>query len=684
MRLFPESPAPETAVWVVMGLMAVLLFFLAAAVSALLIRQKRCRWLLLSLPALALLYFMEQCIGMTLGGYAHTQAAIGIAARFAALPDRLLLSLLLMLTALLSLLLMSIRRHEAERITSMSVKEAIDSLPDGICCYMHGGHVLLANRSMQEFCLRATGEALMDGEVFFARLRSGLLSPGCRTVKVVTVGSDPVTVLPDGRAWKIRMQEIPFERHRVNMLAAFDITETYQKTEKLRAMQQKVAVLSSHLARVNEEIVALTVEQEMLSAKLRLHDELGSNLLAMKRYCLAGGTAQELAEITRQLQRNVSFLKSDPAAGRDEYELLFEIAGRMGLAISVTGALPQTEPQKHIVAVAIHECSTNTLRHAHGDALAIRVTEDAERYITEFSGNGEPAAGEVEEKGGLSSLRALTEKAGGTMEIRTQPSFLVLRNAVAKGTKDSSGTDYDEYTFANIRLQVDKTVQLLTTAPKFCTVSFNTGGGSAVAAQTVVSGQTATRPADPGREGYVFDGWYADGAFSAAFNFAAPVTADITVYARWLSQGGTSAASGGGQNPSSNAGTGSSSSSGSSSSGGGQSTSSGAGAVRSSSAGGVSSGGGQCLPGRRSERGLRDRRGRQLCCGRSAECRCCGRGSGRAGCGFRDGSAGSLTQGRYRRPQGSVAGADSCVPARFRRGDDLRHPAQRLSMDALL
>ena len=63
------------------------------------------------------------------------------------------------------------------------------------------------------------------------------------------------------------------------------------------------------------------------------------------------------------------------------------------------------------------------------------------------------------------------------------------------------------------------------------TVTFDSAGGSAVESQTVANGDAATKPADPVLEGFEFQGWYtADGA---AYDFATPVTASITLYAHW-------------------------------------------------------------------------------------------------------------------------------------------------------
>lgn len=69
------------------------------------------------------------------------------------------------------------------------------------------------------------------------------------------------------------------------------------------------------------------------------------------------------------------------------------------------------------------------------------------------------------------------------------------------------------------------------------TVTFEANGGTPVPeAQTVADGGKATKPANPTRSGFVFDGWYADATFAAAFDFGAPITADVTVYAKWTEE----------------------------------------------------------------------------------------------------------------------------------------------------
>jgi uncharacterized repeat protein (TIGR02543 family) len=73
-----------------------------------------------------------------------------------------------------------------------------------------------------------------------------------------------------------------------------------------------------------------------------------------------------------------------------------------------------------------------------------------------------------------------------------------------------------------------------------CTVTFNAQGGSAVASQNAGEDGRITQPANPTRAGYTFGGWYKEAACTTPWNFTTDaVTANITLYAKWIEEGVT-------------------------------------------------------------------------------------------------------------------------------------------------
>jgi len=68
------------------------------------------------------------------------------------------------------------------------------------------------------------------------------------------------------------------------------------------------------------------------------------------------------------------------------------------------------------------------------------------------------------------------------------------------------------------------------------TVRFSTGDGSAIPAQHIKYSKTAEKPAEPIYPKYRFGGWYNDRTYTDEYNFATEVTANITIYAKWILQ----------------------------------------------------------------------------------------------------------------------------------------------------
>lgn len=69
------------------------------------------------------------------------------------------------------------------------------------------------------------------------------------------------------------------------------------------------------------------------------------------------------------------------------------------------------------------------------------------------------------------------------------------------------------------------------------TVTFESNGGSGVAALCALYETTIAKPDDPTRAGYTFTGWYKNEGFTETWDFATdPVTSGTTLYAKWTAK----------------------------------------------------------------------------------------------------------------------------------------------------
>ena len=98
--------------------------------------------------------------------------------------------------------------------------------------------------------------------------------------------------------------------------------------------------------------------------------------------------------------------------------------------------------------------------------------------------------------------------------------FINDEDGIAEGTITSNKILLD-YNGATLRFykQVDYTV---------------TYDGFDDLTEKVTNGKTATEPTVTNKENYNFAGWYMDKARTKPFNFDTPITADTTVYAKWI------------------------------------------------------------------------------------------------------------------------------------------------------
>lgn len=67
-------------------------------------------------------------------------------------------------------------------------------------------------------------------------------------------------------------------------------------------------------------------------------------------------------------------------------------------------------------------------------------------------------------------------------------------------------------------------------------MTFDSNGGSTLEPVEIENGKTLTEQEAPTKDGYRFDGWYTDSELTQSFDFSTPITADMTLYAKWAKE----------------------------------------------------------------------------------------------------------------------------------------------------
>lgn len=318
-----------------------------------------------------------------------------------------------------------LRTWRARHITPLAIKESMDLLPEGFCFGDAAGVPVMVNLAMDIISDELLGGPLTNMEQFWQLLTE-------RRDADAGDGDAPILRMQDGRMLRFRRRGLP---PAYTEITAVDITEQYEAMTRLRTESMRLEAMKRRLIRYGEDVAATTRQQEILAAKIAVHDDMGHVLLATKHY-LDEPADSDLTEIGNLWRKTIDMFRSGSAPERepDAAATLIRAAHAVGVEAVVDGDMPAERTARNIVINALHETITNTLRHAHGDGLRLVIRETADFYSVTVTNNGVPPTAPIRETGGLRLLRQMTETAGGTMDISLSPAFS-LTLTIPKGAE---------------------------------------------------------------------------------------------------------------------------------------------------------------------------------------------------------------------------------------------------------
>lgn len=341
----------------------------------------------------------------------------------------LLMFLIVFLYACVSIgSLLHLIRWKNSHITQQSIKESIDMIPTGLCYYLSGGMPILVNHKMTELCLAITGQEVLNAEQFWNKL-----------LEVSTDGN--IIRLSDDSFYSFSRKRLSLEDDEIYELIATNVTTQYRPSQKLKEENIRLEQMNRRLRKYNQNVEEVTREQEMLAAKVRIHDQIGHLLLSTKRVLSMNSEIAEREKILRLWQQDTTLLIQNPSQASSESIFcdLADAAASLGITILYDGDLPRSGLyDSSLLMLIIHECLTNAFSHAHATELYIDFDTSGEVFHICCSNNGKVPENPIIEGGGLSNLRRHVEDRGGSMVIRDTPVF-ELSITLPKGGEDYFG-----------------------------------------------------------------------------------------------------------------------------------------------------------------------------------------------------------------------------------------------------
>lgn len=304
-------------------------------------------------------------------------------------------------------------------INNTSIKEAFDNLPTGVCFFNEAGLPVLCNRAMHRF-----GFAVCGKDVQFITDLEDCLSPSFPAPEGVRKEGN-VFVLPDGWAWQLEKRAFLYENGATyTQYIATDTTDLYKNRVALQQETSSLRRVRAELQKLSANVVTITREEEVLNAKMRVHDEMGRCLVAAQKYLLKN-TAEGIPDsLVLSWQRAVSMLKyNNDTPDEDILSQIRKACTSLRIHFVQTGNLPDQEKAAYLLTCAIRECVTNAVRHAEASELYASFTETETTATVTVTNNGKPPEGEISEGGGLSTLRRRVEREGGSMVVQADPQF---------------------------------------------------------------------------------------------------------------------------------------------------------------------------------------------------------------------------------------------------------------------
>ena len=323
-----------------------------------------------------------------------------------------------------------------DRLSRNSVKQAMDMFPCAVCYFAPSGDVKLCNLQMHRLFHRLAQKELQT----LADLTQALGECDERTGIIRLSDVRQTYLFPDGKVWRYSQSEITANGKTYTEALFTDVTKLYEKNLELHRQTAQLQRIAGELRQLSENVHTLAEERETLTAKTKLHDSMGSGLLAVRRILQQKTDSSENDAAVAQFRRAVEVLQEENSSPQYDAAEFIRDAAVSGIRVEITGELPKEREMLRLIMPLLREACVNAARHADAAVLYVAAEQTADSFVLRIGNDGRQPDGEVIPRGGLADLGKRVTEAGGRMDIRSQPAFELTVTLPTENSKKGEET----------------------------------------------------------------------------------------------------------------------------------------------------------------------------------------------------------------------------------------------------
>lgn len=363
---------------------------IAGIVLALSIKRKW--YAFFGLAVFILSYFLWQ-VTFSLRNFGGSENNVVISIRLGNLPLLCWIFVLILLSFFASAAVVLNIRYMRCKITPLSIKYCADKMPCGICFWRDNGHVIFSNNCMNSLCITLSGNSLMNGNSFYAIVSDGIHSDTKKT-------------------WNFIYRKLMFEDEPLHEMIAWDVTEIYEKSEILRHDNEELSKVNEELRAYSQRIDETVRRQEILQAKVNIHDEM--NRLMLSTIVTDVDNTQEMNRILSLWEQNALILcmESDAKKIQNAAQQLEKLANTLNIRLTGIENLPDLliGKQRELFFTAAREAIINAVKHGAAKNMRIAFENTESNLCCFFENDGIIPKSEICFTGGLDNLSLLAKE----------------------------------------------------------------------------------------------------------------------------------------------------------------------------------------------------------------------------------------------------------------------------------